>query len=120
MVKLEKGGGSAPPAGLRYKRAPPAVAGYDRPLDVRRDVPRRGGLTARHAWLFRRPKLLSRELGQKRSQCTVEDFRRISIRHGMPEQVLGQPQLLAGRRAGCESDLITIRGERRDQLQTGT
>ncbi|HEX6739801.1 MAG TPA: hypothetical protein VF310_16090, partial [Vicinamibacteria bacterium] len=95
MMKLEEGALAAAPAVGAHERAAAVIPGADGPLHHGRDVSARGLGLPLSSQPSRFRELLSRELFPQRGQCPIEDLRRITVRDGVPEQVLDLPELLA-------------------------
>jgi hypothetical protein len=76
-----------------------------------------GGLAA-GAWPPRFGKLLPLQVLEEQSERAIDDLGHVSVGNGVPEEILGEPQLLAGLSVRGEADLISVGCERGNEWRS--
>ena len=108
MVKFQASAFAAATSGAD-ERALPAIARPDAPPNRRRNVAGSCGDSPTRLWSSGRSPLGLLEVLHQHRQGAIDDRRRVAIRNGVPQQVLGAAQRLIGLLAHRELQPVTRR-----------
>jgi len=109
VVEFQEAALGAAAAVRPHERAAPQIAQPHRALHLGREVAGSGPGPVRGARPLGRRELLLREVGEQGGEGAVQDGGFVSRRHGVPEEVLREAQLLQGVAADGDLDPVAIR-----------